>query len=238
MASHVQQGAAQAAAGNQARTQTEAMGRAMRSEAINVGRGYPGQIAATYGTALQAGNQGVNSTLAQTASGANSMGTGVQWNGQGNQALGIWGNTLNMGYQNQIAAYNAQQQQSSGLGSALGLAGGLINGMSSGGVSGLALLAEGGSIPQMGGDQTPGGAIPTSASPTGGAAIDDVPARLTPGEFVLPKDVMSWKGEEWAQKEIEKARMARKGAVAKPQLKMGTHQPATFTSRPGALPMG
>lgn len=67
-----------------------------------------------------------------------------------------------------------------------------------------------------GGDvSTPGGGVvPYEMSPSAGAIPDDVPAQvsdggtanLSPGEFVIPQDVMSWKGQEWAQKEIMKAR--------------------------------
>ena len=142
--------AATAGAGNQASQQVDATGRALRSEAINVGRGYPGQIAGTYNTALQADSGATNTTNSTNAVGANMLGTPVQWAGAGtselasaagalNQsyggfstapafmsagtnALGQWGNTLNMGYQNQLASYNASQNQSSGLGSLLGLA--------------------------------------------------------------------------------------------------------------------
>lgn len=221
-----QQAAAAAGASNQAAQMTEATGRALRSEAINVGRGYPGQIAGQYTTALQAGSGAANAQLAQTASGANTMGTGMGWQGLGNQALGVWGNTLNMGYQNQLAAYNAENQANSGWGTALGLAG----------AAAIKFMEDGGAVSD---DATPGGAIPTEASPSRGGAIDDVPARLTAGEFVIPKDVMQWKGEEWAQKEIMKAREAKKQAVAKPAVGMAPAEEPTFTSRPtGALPMG
>lgn len=235
------QGAAQAAAMNQAGQVVDATGRALRSEAINVGRGYPGQVAQTYGTALQAGNQAVNSGLATTASGANTMGTAAQWQGLGNQGLSVWGNTLNTGYQNQLGAFQAEQQASSGFGSALGLIGGLVGGArNSAGATGLGMFFEsGGAIPDS--IPTPGGKIPASASPTGGAAVDDVPARLTPGEFVIPRDVMQWKGEEWAQKEIMKARQARKhGSPARPEMKPALPARPTFVSRPGygALPVG
>lgn len=235
LGARVQQAAAQAGAGNQARAQTEAVGRALRSEAINVGRGYPGQVAGTYGTALQSGNSAVNSALAGTASGANTMGTGAQWTGMGNQALGNWGNAVNQGYQNQLAAFNANQQASSGIGSLLGAGVGLL-GMSTQGtllgglMSGAALAAEGGSI-------TPGGNVPTEASPTRGQAIDDVPARLTAGEFVVPKDVASWKGEEFFQKLIDGSRKAKESATAKPKYALVPPQQPTFASRPvGALP--
>lgn len=221
-----QQAAAAAGAGNQAAQQTDAIGRALRSEAINVGRGYPGQIAQTYGTALAAGSGSVNSQLATTQSGANTMGTGLGWTGAQNQSLGVWGNALNMGYQNQIAAYNAENQGNSGWGSALGLIG----------ASAIRMLEEGGAVDSV---QTPGGAIPAGASPTGGQAVDDVPARLTVGEFVVPKDVAAWKGEEFFQKLINQSRQAKDQAVAKPSVALATPQQPTFVSRPGgALPVG
>jgi hypothetical protein len=226
-----QQAAASAAAGNQAGQQVDAMGRALRSEAINVGRGYPGQIAGQYGTALGAGSQGVNSTLAQTASGANTMGTSAQYMGLGNQSLGTWGNTLNAGYQNQLAAHNANQNASSGWGSALGLIGGI--GMS-------ARKLEGGGSVDPG--ATPGGAVPIGASPSGGGAIDDVPAALTAGEFVIPKDVTSWMGEKQMHQLIERARKEQQelpqksGAI--PSVGMMPPSAPTFQSRPSALPVG
>jgi hypothetical protein len=214
----VQQGAAAAAAGNQASQVVDATGRALRSEAINVGRGYPGQIAGQYGTALQAGSGAVNSALATTQSGANTMGTGTQWQGLGNQSIAGWGNMLNQGYQNQLAAYNANQNSSTGLGSILGFGAALIP-----------KLEEGGSI---------GGHVPPEASPSRGQAIDDVPARLNVGEFVFPKDVMQWKGEEWAQKEIQKAREAKDKAVAKPTVALAAPEAPTFSTRASALPVG
>jgi hypothetical protein len=221
----VSQGAAEAAAGNQAQQQTEAMGRAMRSEAINVGRGYPGQIAQTYGTALQSGNQGINSALATTQSGANTMGTAPQYMGLQNQALSGWGNTLNQGYQNQIQQYNANENSSSGLGSLAGAALGTFM-----------KFAEGGSVSD---DVTPGGNVPDHASPSQGKAIDDVPARLTAGEFVVPKDVLSWKGEEFFQNVIKKSRDAKDTAPAKPKYALAPDEQATFASRPqSALPVG
>ena len=227
----IQQGAAQAAAGNQASQQVDATGRALRSEAINVGRGYPGQIATQYGTALQSGSGAVNSALATTASGANTMGTATQWQGLGNQAIGNWGNALNMGYQNQLAAFNAQQNASSGWGSVLGLGAGLL-GSSKNSIFGAMLGFE------DGGSTDPGGHVPAEASPSRGQAIDDVPARLNVGEFVFPKDVMQWKGEEWAQKEIQKAREAKEQAVAKPTVALAAPEAPTFSTRRGALPVG
>ena len=218
-----QQAAAQAAAGNQARLATETTGRALRSEAINVGKGYPGQIAGQYGTSIQAGAGAENATLAQTASGAQTMGTGAQYMGLQNQALGMWGNALTQGYNAQLGGYNAANQ-GSGWGTALGLVGSAA----------IKFLADGGMADNM----TTGGDVPADASPTGGGAIDDVPARLTAGEFVVPKDVASWKGEEYFQKLIDQSRKAKDEASAKPAVGYAPAENPTFVSRPaGALPL-
>lgn len=213
-------GAAEAAAMNQAGQTVDATGRALRSEAINVGRGYPGQVVNSYGLGLQAGSQAVGNNLATTASGANTMGTGLQWQGAGNQALGVWGNALTQGYNAQMAQYNANQNSSSGIGSLLG--------------AGLGLAMR---IPSL----AEGGMVPVEASPTRGQAIDDVPARLTPGEFVLPKDVMDWIGEKGGQAIIDKARKEAQQATAKPEMRPAIPAPPTFVSRPpapNAIPVG
>lgn len=233
--SRIQEAAAKAGAGNNARTQTEAIGRALRSEAINVGRGYPGQVAGTYGTAIQSANSGVNSALAGTASGASTMGTGTQWTGMGQNGLMNTSNIQNAGYNSQLAQYNANQASSSGLGT---LAGGLLGAAgSAGGFAPLfAGFAEGGAV---GENVTSGGNIPVEASASRGKAIDDVPAMLTAGEFVVPKDVMAWKGEEFFQNMIKKAREAKPQAPAKAQYKAVPDQAPNFVSRPNAaLPTG
>jgi hypothetical protein len=247
LGARVSQAAAQAGAGNQARAQTEAIGRALRSEAINVGRGYPGQIAGTYATALQSNNQAGNTTLAGTASGASTMGTGTQWFSNANQALAGWGNTLNMGYNNALAAADFNSRQSSGLGALAGAALGAIG--NAGGIA--AFFEEGGAVPPgassgtssgipMGGPGvTPGGNVPAEASPTRGAAIDDVTAKLTAGEFVIPKDAVSWYGERHFQQLIEKGRRERETAPAKPEYSVAPPAAPTFASRPGgAIPVG
>lgn len=240
--------AAMAAAGNQAAERVDAMGRALRSEAINVGRGYPGQVAAQYGTALNAGNQAVNSQLAATASGAQTMGTANQWMGTGNQALGTWGNALTSGYNAQMQQFNANQKSSSGWGSALGLIGGI--GLKAFG------LAEGGEVPgeEYGeGGMEEGGIeydenrmVPEHASPSQGKAIDDVPARLTAGEFVIPKEVVDFKGQEFFQRLIHKTRSAidletgGDGNIpnkpARPAIKHVPAEEPTYQSRTG-IPM-
>ena len=208
--------AAQASAGNQARHQTEMYGDQLMANAINTGKGYPAQTLAAAGQAGQSGNQATNTGLATTASGANTMGTGGSWQGAGNQAIGQWGQMLNAGYQNQMSQYEANQSQGSGWGSALGLGASLLTAPMTGGGSilGSFFMEEGGAIPDdpMGGSG--GGPIPIEASPSRGAIPDDIPAeingqqpaRLNGGEFVIPKDVVSWLGEKGMQQFILKAR--------------------------------
>lgn len=241
----VQGAASQAAAATSAGLQADATQRALQANAINVGRGLPSDVNAGNNTAINAGSAGVgagsaagNLGLGTISTGGNVMGTGVQYAGLGNQALGVggstisapngalnagtsaigaWGNTLNQGYNNQLSAWQATQNASSGFGSILGAAAGM---------AGFA-LAEGGAVP---------GAVPVEASPTGGRAIDDVPARLTPGEFVVPNDVTKWKGEEFFQKLITQSRKDKmSNAPAQPQAVAVPMQRPTFTS-PSAIP--
>lgn len=228
LGTRVAEAAAQASAGNQARTNTENIGRALRSEAINVGRGYPGQIQASLAGAGQSGNQAVNTGLATTASGAQTMGTGQGWQGLGNQAVSGWGNILNAGFQNQLAAFQADQNASSGWGSALGTIGGLAT----------AFIQEGGVVPE------PGRSVPVEASPSGGAIPDDIPAeieggapaRLNAGEFVIPEDVVGWVGEKGMQQFILKARKEMSGGNGErpAQPEMGPPMPPESV---GAIPM-
>ena len=235
LAFRAQQGAATAAASNQARLATEAMGNAMMGNAINLGRQSLGQGLGMQSLANQSGSGAINTSLATTMSGAQTMGTPAQWGALGMQGLGQAGNFMNMGYGNQLAAWKADQDQSSGWGSVLGLGAGLL-GASKNSIFGAMLgFEDGGSVPQ-----TPGGAIPMAASPTGGQAVDDVPARLTAGEFVVPKDVTAWKGEEFFQKLIDQSRKAKGDAPAKPQAGAALPQSPTFVSSPqqgGALPL-
>lgn len=165
----------------------------------------------------QSGNQAANTGLATTASGAQTMGTGQGWQGLGNQGIASWGNILNTGFNNQMDAWKAKQEQSSGWGSALGLAASFLPGFAD------------------------GGAIPEEASPSNGAIVDDVPAiidgqgqaRLNAGEFVLPEDVTRWIGEKGIQQMILKSRKEMTG--------QNGERPAQPTMGPppdqGAIPM-
>jgi len=221
---------AQVGAGNEARRATEQYGDQLLSNAINTGKGYPQQVVGQSGAAGQFGNQATNTGLATTASGANTMGTPGTWQQIGNQALGQWGQVLNAGFQNAMDQYNANQQSSSGFGSVVGTLLNFIPG-----------FQEGGAIPDD------GTAIPPEMSPSGGAIEDDIPAemeggspaRLNAGEFIVPKDVVSWVGEKGMQQFILKARKEMgdpSKAPAQPETSAGTNGPPTPPRGVGAIP--
>lgn len=230
-----QQAAAQAAAGNQAGMMTEAMGNKMLGEAINLGRGERVLSLNEQGMGNQSGAGAVNTGISTNTMGGNLMGTPTQYGTLAGNSLGMAGNML--GTQGRLAldTWRADQEADSGWGSALGLAGGLINSArSASGAAGImAFLEEGGAV------ETPGGAIPMGASPSNGQTVDDVPARLTAGEFVVPKDVAAWKGEEFFQKLIEQSRKAKQTAPAKPETALMPAEQPAVASRPqgGALPL-
>jgi hypothetical protein len=308
-----QKAAAMAAAANQSDVMVEDRGRALRSEAINVGKGYPGQIAGQFGSSTTGGSAGVGAQNSTYSASAPALGNPAAFGGLQNQAIGQWGNTLNNQYQNQIAQYNANSSQSSGIGSTLGSLAGIAGGLYmmsdehakdniepigetydgqeiikynlkgdpktqiglsaqetakrrpeavARGRDGLLRVnydralptddtrrgnryAEGGAVssyldeyPEDLSDEAgeyenmDGGVVPPEMSPSRGRAIDDVPAQtfsqngqagpkaaIDVGEFIFPEDVTRWYGEEKLQKLIEKARQAKQGATAKPEMR-------------------
>jgi hypothetical protein len=131
LGTRISQAAAQSAAGTQSALNSKATGLALQGEAINIGRGYPGQIAQSYSTAtgagqgaVGAGGAGVNAGIGTSTAYGNMMGSPAQWAGLQQSGLGGAANALNMGYQNQMSAFNANtaiaQNQASGIGSLVG----------------------------------------------------------------------------------------------------------------------
>lgn len=204
VAMRTQQGAATAAAATNAQRVGEDKARAMRADAINIGRGMPSQVAQSYGQSVAAGSQamgGANSTFGTSAGAIGSPGSYAALGQQGVQGAG---GMMSQGFQNQMQAYNAQQQAGAGLwggvGSALGMA---------------AMLADGG---------RPDQAIPTTpgfiaGGPGDGSGVDDqVPAtivnpnsgqqvgnaRLSTEEYVIPADVVRAKGVEFFDKLLQR----------------------------------
>jgi hypothetical protein len=218
------QAAASAAAGTKAGNDVDATARQLNQAVITNSAPLAAQSTNESNSANAAGTGAVNNATANTASGASTMGTGAQWAGLANTANAAQAGAINQNYQSQVdatKANNASADQnnktSSGVGSALGMAAGMF-------------LAEGGAVDPN--EATPGGAVPAHASPTGGRAVDDVNANLTVGEFVMPKDVVAWKGQQFFHKEIEKARKAAQQVTAKPTIGPAVGGPKTFASRP------
>lgn len=202
LGTRVAEAAAAASAGNQARRATEMYGDQLMANAIATGKGYPGQVLSEASGAAGSGNQAVNTGLATTASGAQTMGTPYQWTGMGMQGYGQQAQVMNTGFQNEMDAYNAKQAASSGWGSVLG---GLMSFVPG--------FAEGGAIPDD--EMAEGEMVPIEASPSNGAIPDDIdaevsdtgqPAKINAGEFIMPKDVVAWLGEKGMQQIILKAR--------------------------------
>jgi hypothetical protein len=81
------------------------------------------------------------------------------------------------------------------------------SGDSSGG-GGDSSYAGGGPV-QPGPAQTTGGPVSPQMSPSGGARTDDVRANLNANEFVVPKDVAQWKGQEFFHNLIAQSRDKR-----------------------------
>lgn len=217
------QAASQAAAGTAANNRVEDVSRMLRSEAINVGRGYPGQVAQGFSTAGSAGANAGATVGQATQIGGQTMGTAPQYLAGANNAVGTWGNILNTSYNNQMSHFNAQQ--STGIGGILGLIGGF--GMRRMG------FEDGGVVPEPGEEQY-GGPVTHEMSPSGGQVVDDVPANLNAGEFVIPDDVVSWYGEKHMYGLIEKASREREQAKqttgAIPDEMLGAPQQPVFQS--------
>jgi len=246
----IAEAAAQAGAGNMARRRVEQTGRVLRGDAINMGMGMASQAAMGYGGALSAGNAAVGNTNSTIASGVNNMSAG--YTGMNTALSGYSGaaNTTNMGYQNTLA------QHSSGFGLAdlAGMAAGGASGLAAGGFFnaagaeggtvtkdgiGIPMYAEGGTVDI---NRMPGGtALPPPALPApqaimpGGPKADDVPARLSEGEFVVPAEVLKWKGEEFFEKTIQKSAEDKAKADAIRMQKQGVPmQGPQPTAIPGA----
>jgi hypothetical protein len=98
-----QAAASQAAAGTQAVRRVEDVGRALRAEAINIGKGMPSQVAAAYGQSLTAGSQAVGNMGSTVGTGASALSSGTGWMSAGTQANQAGVNALNTGFSNALA---------------------------------------------------------------------------------------------------------------------------------------
>ena len=248
-------GAGEAAAGTTAAQNLQLQQLGLESQAINTGRG----LVNSAGSLTQAGTGAASSgasaagSAASTAqsnlqTGSNAMTAPTAYINAGTNAMNSYVNAVN-GYNQAQLGYaqlnaNTGMSQLSGLGS---LAGGILGLLARGGA--VTRFADGGSAdPQGRGAQprqaipvphgaTPGGGVPTSASPSGGTAVDDVDAKLTAGEFVIPKDVATWLGHEKLVKTIDKARqdqheLSQRNDIGGEKVSAIPHPNPPFQSRP------
>lgn len=120
---------ASAGAQNSARTTLRNQAVALKSDAVNMGRGLPSQATQSLGLGVSTGNSVVGNNVQSNASWA--TGTDILKSGYGMamQGYGQQANILNQQYQNQLAGWQAQQQSNasnmsglmSGIGSIAGL---------------------------------------------------------------------------------------------------------------------
>lgn len=249
----LQDAATRVGAGNIAGRTDDALADQTNQQILTEGNALAGQANANASTGAGAGTGAVGAANTTTGTGGSVLGTGLQWTGQGTNALTGAVNTQNTQFGNEAKSAEIKNSSSSGLGSLLGVGASMLGkggALAEGGA--LAFLEDGGAVDDI--DATAyegGGAVPVDMSPSGGATTDDVdavspggPAKLNAGEFVVPKDATSWYGEKFLQNLILKARNEKAGAGAKPQQKPAAGGPApadpAFQSRPqsqGALPV-
>ena len=163
---------AAAGAVTNARTQSEAQGLGFAGEAANVVSGLPAQSTALMAGATNTGTSGLNATGNAGAAGTQGYATALNGMAQQGDMVNSSFATQNAIYGNDIAKYNTQIANSP-LSTIAGLGGMALGG---------GLFAE------------KGGLVTEAASPSAGAIPDDVPAHLTAGEIVIPKNVVAWHG--------------------------------------------
>ena len=220
-AANVMGAAAAGQAGTQAaiQGQQQAFQMANQTNALGLGVGQQGSgQAATGAQVAQGAQQSANQT---NATGVQNLTAANQYLNTANQSAqtGIQGQQAQ--FQDQMAVYNAQQQQQAGVGQMVG---------DVAGIAAMAMMEGGGPVPQgiptyaaggtamanpfvRGGMVNGRGALPTS--PIRGST-DTKPALLTPGEFVMPKDVVDFKGADFFHKQIDSIRNAKNKRMAIP----------------------
>jgi hypothetical protein len=211
----LQEAATKVAASEGSRLQTEATGRALRGEAINIGRGYPGQVAQAYGTAnaggaggmgaiggsMQAGVSGLNGLSqargAQSAQGSNMMGGPTQWGGLASNNYANAGNTMFQGYNAQLNEWKANQASMQGVGGAFGSLLGF----------GLGFANKGGKLPD------------DPIDPRG--QMDRFNIAVAGGEHVIPTSVVKRLGSDHFDKLIMKFGSPDEAEAAAMRIKTG-----------------
>lgn len=261
----------QAAAGNQARATVEAQARQLQGMAAQIGQGIAGRSLNEAGVGQAGGAAAAQTGQSGVATAAQALGTPLQWFQQGANQTNAWGDLTAKQESNQIERFKAetaaeQGDKGSGFGDILGQVAGMgfkafAPKMFAQGGGAIPYYNEGGTITHGGpgllayddgGDVRGGGGgiVPPELSPSGGAIPDDIPAMVGPGggqaqinagEFVIPKDVSAWLGQQHLQKLILKARKDMgdpNAAPAAPTDGQGQPMMPPMDGASGAVPPG
>jgi hypothetical protein len=224
-------GAAGAAnAGTQASIQGQQQAFQMANQANQVGLGVGQQGMMGASGAAGVANQGQMAMNQTNQAGVQNLTAANQYLQTGNQANQGLLNAQQQAYADMANQWTQNQQSQSAMGAAIGTAGGIIGGAAgSGGLEGggpvepiphpmgIPTMANGGiamASPFVGGGMVgQRGALPTSPIP---GSTDTRPALLTPGEFVMPKDVVDFKGADFFHKQVDSIRNAKNKRMAIP----------------------
>lgn len=259
-------GAAQAAAGTTAAQNLKLQQLALEQGAINTGQGVANTAGQLSNAATGASQAGTGASSAASGAAQSNLSTGssaltapTNWFNTGANNMAVYTNAVNAYNTAQLGYAQLAAQQSEGVGSIVGSivgkflekGGPVTKGASKFRTGGPVWKFQGaGVVPQQDGQGqpqqaipvptggTPGGFVPHHASPSGGQVEDDVDAKLTAGEFVMPKDVSQWVGQKAMVTQIDKARQEmqmfgqRNDIGGEPVQGIPTSQP-TFVSRPG-----
>lgn len=205
-------GAAQAAnAGTQSAIQTQQQAFNMQNQANQLGMQVGQQGVAGAATGAGVLNQGQQSVNQTNQAGVNNLTAANTYLNTGVNANKSGSDIATQDFGNQMQTYQAQQAQSAGLMSSIGSIAGAA----------MMFMENGGPVPQgaiptsysVGGNVTSRGALPTSPIP---GSTDTKPALLTPGEFVIPKDVVDFKGQDFFHRQIDSIRAAQNKRKAIP----------------------
>lgn len=205
-------GAAQAAgAGTNSAINTQLTSQQLINQANQVGLAANQQgISGAEGAAGTA--QAGQSTINQTNAGAvNNLTAANSYLNTGINANKSAADISSQDFSNQMEVQKAQAAASGGTGQLVGqLAGAAM----------MAFMEEGGPVPSgiptdysVGGNVSARGALPVSPIP---GSTDTKPALLTPGEFVIPKDVVDFKGHDYFHRQIDSIRQAKNKRMAIP----------------------
>jgi hypothetical protein len=238
---------------------------------VNASEGLTSAGTGAGNAASGAAGTAANTANSNLSTGSTAMTNPAQWFNSGANNMNSYVNAVNGYNQSQAQFAEAGASEMGGLGSAAGgLAGlGLLYLHERGGPA-IKRYAYGGGVdptltPTQGGGMTgipsapvmppqpmalgatTGGTVPVHASPSMGAATDDVPAMLTANEFVIPKDVATWVGHKALAGQIDKARQEQQKFASRDDIGgepvQAIPQRPTFVSRPvhghvmgGAIP--